>query len=284
MAAPLDDDWLDTPWLPWRTLDPSAGELDALPTEPGVYRVWHPDYDELVYIGETGRSLRGRVRALARGVYADRMPYRDPHTAAPCLWAIRAEHGPELAVSVATPGAADTKRARKGFEAALIAVHRRDVGTSPTANFARMIPGYTQSSYRKDGERGGPRTDGEADPHTAAGVDPLPWTDWASPTAGSWMGLEWTSPLPLADIDTAVPTTNGVYRLWDTSAPPLEYIGQSANLKSRLYRHRRQRDGSLRVSYATLPACDTRHTHEEIETDLIGAHWLATTASPADQF
>lgn len=85
MTITRDDDWLDATWLPWHDLDPSVGELNTIPTPSGVYRVWHPDYDELVYVGEIGRSLRGRVRALARGVYADLMPYRDPHTAVPCL-------------------------------------------------------------------------------------------------------------------------------------------------------------------------------------------------------
>ncbi len=51
MSAPQADDWLGVFWLPGRDLDPSAGELDALPTSSGVYRVWHPDDDELVYVG-----------------------------------------------------------------------------------------------------------------------------------------------------------------------------------------------------------------------------------------
>lgn len=98
------------------------------------------------------------------------------------------------------------------------------------------------------------------------------------------MGLNWTDPIPLAAVDPSMPTSNCVYRLWNQSAPPLEYLGQNSNLESRLYRHRRQRDGPLQVSYATLSAHDAQHTREEIETELIGAHWLATDTSPADQF
>jgi len=187
-------------------------------------------------------------------------------------------------VSVATPSFAADTQAREGCEAALIAAHRRGVGGSPTANFARMIPGYAQSSYRKDGKRGGPLADGESEPHTASGVDPLPWTDWTQPTADASMGLKWTVPQPLADVDTSLPTTNDVYRLWDASAPPLIYIGQSSSLKLRLYRHHRQRDGLLQVSYATLPNHDAQRTREEVETELIGARWLATNTSPTDQF
>ena len=48
-------------WTPWISLEPDAGELHSLPTTAGIYRVRHPTFGHLVYIGETGRSIRGRV-------------------------------------------------------------------------------------------------------------------------------------------------------------------------------------------------------------------------------
>ncbi|WP_255152190.1 GIY-YIG nuclease family protein [Halorarius halobius] len=211
------------------------------------------------------------------------MPYRDPHTAAPTLWAIRQEHGPDLEVSWTAPPAADAKQHRKAIEAALIALHRRDVGASPVANFGRMIPSYEQSSYSDDERRGGPLADGETESNTAPGTEPLPWTNHDNPLAADWMGLDWTEPLALDAVHGEVPESAGVYRIWDGDTP-LEYIGQSANLKSRLYRHRRTRDGSLRVAFTPVARADARHRREEIETELIGAHWLACSAAPIDQF
>jgi len=56
-----------------------------------------------------------------------------------------------------------------------------------------------------------------------------------------------------ADADTSIPTDDGLYRIWrEGEAPPLEYIGQSSNLKSRLYRHRRNRHEALLFSYSEL--------------------------------
>lgn len=48
-------DWLDLNWSEWQPLDPATGALSTLSTDPGLYRVRHPAYDGLVYIGETGR-------------------------------------------------------------------------------------------------------------------------------------------------------------------------------------------------------------------------------------
>lgn len=56
------------------------------------------------------------------------MPFRDPHTAAPCLWAIRDRDGPAFEVSTATPSFATYGQDRKGLEKALIAIVRREMG------------------------------------------------------------------------------------------------------------------------------------------------------------
>jgi len=144
------DDWLDLPWTPWYSLDPTAADLSAITTEPGLYRVRHRKRKDLTYIGQTGRNLRERLRALA-GCYNVEMPFTDPHVAAPCLWAIRQESGPAFEVSVATPDGVANKQRRKAIEEALIAVYRRETGANTTANFGRMIEGYKRSSRSSDG-------------------------------------------------------------------------------------------------------------------------------------
>jgi hypothetical protein len=278
-------DWLGVNWSNWGTLDPDGDHLSTFSTDEGLYRVRHPIRAGLEYIGETGRSLRGRVRALARGAFADEMPYRDPHTAAPCLWAVQQEDGEKLEVSVATPTLAEDKQSRKAFEDALIAVYRRETGESPTANFGRIINGYRQSTYRSGEKRGGPLEPGETESNTDDGVGPLDWSRSGDVLSEDWMGLLWSSPRPLADADTSISTDDGLYRIWrEGEASPLEYIGQSSNLKSRLYSHRRNRDEALLFSCSKLKEHDAQHKREEIETELIGVHWLEVGASPRDQF
>ncbi|WP_237560406.1 GIY-YIG nuclease family protein [Halolamina rubra] len=269
------NNWLGADWTDWGPLDPNGDHLSTFSTDEGLYRVRHPERPGLEYIGETGRSLRGRVRALAHGAFADEMPYRDPHTAAPCLWAVQQEDGKELEVSVTTPTLAEDKQSRKAFEDALIAVYRRERGESPTANFGRIIDGYRQSTYRSGGERGGPLEPGETESNAESGVGPLDWSRSEAILSGDWMGLSWSAPRQLAVVDTSLPTDDALYRIWrEGGAPPLEYIGQSSNLKSRLYHHRRNRDEKLLYSYTELGEHDAQHKREEAETELIGVHWL----------
>lgn len=134
-------DWFDLDWSEWKPLD--AGSSSVVPKEPRLYRIRYrnEERNHLEYIGESGDTRR-RIQSLARGVYAQEMPYRDPHTAAPCLWAIRDNVDSALEVSHTTPSKAEDEQHRKGIEAALIALHRRKTARSPTANFGRIIDGY----------------------------------------------------------------------------------------------------------------------------------------------
>jgi hypothetical protein len=76
----------DLEWTPWIPLD-KCWRGSAISDRPGLYRIRH-ETSSIDYIGETGRSLRERLAAL-RGVYSELIPFRDPHTAAPALWALR---------------------------------------------------------------------------------------------------------------------------------------------------------------------------------------------------
>ncbi len=165
--------WVDLDWSEWKPLD--ADSFSKVAKEPGLYRIRHriKHRDHLEYIGESGDTRR-RIQSLARGAYADEMPYRDPHTAAPCLWAVRDDVGSALEVSHTTPPKAEDEQHRKGIEAALIALHRRETNRSPTANFGRIIDGYKQSSYSYDDPayKGGRLESGEDEPNSASGVEP----------------------------------------------------------------------------------------------------------------
>lgn len=279
-----EPDWLGFKWSDWMSFNPDDDELRRIPTDDGLYRVRHLNRTGLAYVGETGRSVRGRVRALARGAFAEKMPYRDPHVGAPCMWAICQEHGMDFEVSYATPEEASDKATRKSIEAALIASYRRAENESPTGAFSRIIPGCKMSTYRRKEERGGPLSEGDSEPYSIPGIPPLDWKSYGKPTGRDWMGLNWSGSKPLTDVGTKIPAEDGVYRIWNSDSPlPLEYIGESANLRSRLRTHSRNRRDDLLYSYASPESLDAKHKRLEAETDLIGAHWITVKEPPSDQ-
>jgi hypothetical protein len=235
-------------WSPWRRFDDDPRA--EIPAAPGLYRVRHHTdiAGGLTYIGESS-DIRRRIGSLVRGTHAERMPYRDPHTAAPCLWAIRHRDGPGFSVSHTTLGSEDAAE-RKGIEAALIAIHRHETGRSPTAQFGRIIPGYTQSSYRTDGVRGGPTTGDDAD-GLPASVRPGPWTRWDRPQTWGWMDQDWVEDRRLGSVTTAAVPPVRVYRIHEPAeGDALTYIGQSRALPLRLRTHARRFGPDLWVSWA----------------------------------
>lgn len=278
------DDSLDITWSDWIDLNPENDELSSIPTDPGLYRVRHRARGGLAYIGETGRSTRGRVRSLARGTYATEMPFRDPHTAAPCLWAIGDTAEADFEVSVAAPERAVDEQARKGIEAALIALYRRTADESPIANFGRIISGYKQSSYRRQDDRGGVLSQDESEPNSTPGIGPSSWENATEIQASDWMGLDWSGPFRLQNRLDATPPENGLYRIWYDGDDQLAYVGESSNVPRRLYNHQQTFGDHALFAYTTDMALDAAHKRVEIETDLIGAHHLACGEPPLAQF
>src|SRR5882672_4486876 len=98
----FSEEWCGVSWTAWIPF--SVGSFILLPRTPGVYRVRATDSDELFYIGQTGRNLRERLSQLRHHTLANpfEMPYNDPHTAAPSLWAWRKEEGFEFECSAAS--------------------------------------------------------------------------------------------------------------------------------------------------------------------------------------
>jgi hypothetical protein len=124
-------------WGLWRRLA-TASRDPEIPHLPGLYRIRRVGRDDLDYFGQTGQgtmTLRKRL-SLLRGVYGEIMPYRDPHTAGPALWALNHQTGDDFEVSV-VPVAGSTPW-RKGLEALAIALYRQRHSRSPTIEFGRM--------------------------------------------------------------------------------------------------------------------------------------------------
>ena len=64
----------------------------------------------------------------------------------------------------------------------------------------------------------------------------------------------------------------------------LAYIGESSNIASRLYNHEETFGEDAFFSYAERSDLDASHKRKEIETDLIGAYYLAVGEAPLAQF
>jgi hypothetical protein len=288
-------------WSGWLPLH-GAGANRQIPRLPGLYRIRRITGESgLDCIGQTGDHLRGRLGQLG-GVYRAQMPYRDPHTAAPSLWALRHRDGCEFEVSVIeVPGVPPWRKApeatawRKALEATAITLYRLDAGRSPTASFGRMPTGYRMStgnnaqlvvSDRR--ARGGP--DPQAPTMVAsAPVAGIPGSD---PQSADWLNWAWTPWTP-ASVAYRSARGTGLDRIRGNDTAGLIYVGQG-RVAPRLQAHLAKVDipnhrqaehfsGDLAASWVELPGMATLNLLEH-ENDLIAAHVLAMGDGPAAQF
>ena len=278
----LNSDWCGLSWSPWVRFDAPRESWDTLPRSPGVYRVRVCAQPTLAYIGQTGRTLRERLRALVRNTGADQMPWNDPHTAAPALWSFHDAKGLEFAWSGAPVGLAQERLA---LECYLLWRYRLDKGVSTLCNHGRLHPGYEKSRNRSTGVRGGRLPTGESNADVAQSYPSLrPHGHAADP---DWMGLPWSEMRPLlpARVRT-IPPVAGVYKLIDMTTGDLLYVGQSASLRERIGAHGKRAWGRRRVgfSFCELPAATAECQRRDVEDDLIGAFYEQEKRSPLFQF
>lgn len=275
-------------WSAWRPLAGSSRNSGA-PSAPGLYRVRVVETGEVVYIGQTGVSLRGRLGML-RTCYSDEMPYRDPHTAAPTLWALRHRDGVEFEASTAVVDG--DKVERLALEAVAISSHRVEHGRSPLANFGGRIAGYRLSSANNAGLvatgrrfRGGPDPSAEESDGTPV-LGPLD----AEVTSSDWLGLTW-SPWVLSD-DVALPSGVGLYRIRGHESRHLSYVGQGRirdRVRSHLAKpaiadHRQALHFSAPLDLSWVGLDLSKHQLLEVENDAIASHRLVADAAPSAQF
>ena len=86
------------------------------------------------------------------------MPYNDPHTAAPSLWAWRHAEGFDFECSAApvtlAEDANEARKRRKGREFYLLWQYRLEFRASTRCNHGRFHPRYIKSTDRKGGLQG----------------------------------------------------------------------------------------------------------------------------------
>lgn len=283
-------------WTAWRPL-PGAGRDPEIPQLPGLYRIRRVGRDDLDYIGQTGRSLRGRLGML-RGVYAEAMPYADPHTAAPALWALRHATGCDFDASVVP--IEGLVQWRKGLEALTIALYRQERGASPTVEFGRVPARYLPSSGNNARLvaagmriRGGPG--GDPHPRHEPGLAPLGPLEGDTQESG-WGGHAWSDWIPLRDLaGGSTPRGVGLYRLRGDEGGTLLYVGEGAvparplahlakaslpdHAQGGIFADQARLECSWVLDEAWLP-----HQRLELENDLIAAHLFTTGQVPAAQF
>ncbi|HEU4557561.1 MAG TPA: GIY-YIG nuclease family protein [Longimicrobium sp.] len=278
-------------WSEWSKLEDCVTG-GPIPPQPGLYRIRRVGRAELDYIGQSGQGgmhLRKRL-AMLKGVYGLEMPYRDPHTAGPGLWALLRE-GARFEVSFACVEGSTSWR--KGMEALAIALYRQDHRQSPSLNFGRMPGGYAISSQRNAKLRGGPTVD-ELDCHHPSIPPAGPLT--GTPDAPDWSGHRWSAweALPTAIWRTDAAVT-GLYRIRAKDDPSLLYVGQGV-ISARLRQHLRKATASDDAQGRIFRAADSlevswvanrdwrQNQRLELENDLIAAHVLVREAPPPAQF
>jgi hypothetical protein len=268
-----------------------------VPAVPGLYRIRRIGMKSWDYIGQTGSgqmNLRRRM-AMLRGIYLDAMPYRDPHTAGPALWALLQSTDTSFEASIC-PVVGDTPW-RKALEAVAVARHRQRYGRSPTANFGRMPPGYRMSSGNNARlVAAGKRLRGGvcAEPTDAQlpGQPPLGPLD-ADTRSARWCGHIWSAWLTLtAETIAAVEPHDGLYRILGREGI-IMYVGEG-RLRTRLATHAAKLATSSAqaqtfreaapLRFSAVTGQWLRHQRLELETDLIAACVLADRRPPPAQF
>ena len=287
----LKNEWCDLSWTRWVKFDAPRSEFNRIPKFSGVYRVKPIDEDFLMYIGQTGRTLRQRLSELRRYRNSKEMPYNDPHTAAPSLWAWRDATGMDFecsASAISLSGEDDLRlerRKREGLECYLLWQYRIEYGSSTLCNFGRFHPNYVKSRNQKSGKRGERLAEGEINP--AGGPSYPPLHPKGEPRDHDWMNLEWSEMFQLnIHLLKNIPDSPGLYKIIDFDEESLVYLGQSINLKKRLQQHAKKGwdDRIVSFSYYVPDRYLLPHQLKEIENDLIGDYFSRFKTVPKYQF
>ncbi len=279
------ESWCSLSWTPWVPFDSSQNEFKIIPSEPGLYRVRPLGKEVLMYIGETQRSVRERLNELRHNLKDKKqMPWNDPHTAAPSLWAWR-----DAEVYVFECSAAPlhvSRNERKGWESYLLASYRQQCGESTLCNFGRFHKRYRKSTNRKKGIRGRKLENFEPD-NPAGGLSCPPLQIKGKPGDQDWMSLAWSKKEQLNKENIKkIPKTNGLYLLFEENSEDILYIGQSTNCSNRLAEHSRKilNEKKLYFSLVIFKKTLLPYNLLELENDLIGNYFQTYQTTPLFQF
>jgi hypothetical protein len=277
--------WSSLHWTPWIPFTATKEQFREIPKKPGLYRIRPAGKDFLMYIGETRRTLHDRLNELRHTLKrTDLMPWNDPHTTAPSLWAWQDAEGFSFECSAAPLDA--SLGGRRGMESYLLYRYRQECGESTLCNFGRFHPRYRKSTNRNEKKRGGKLEENHLDnPAGGPSVKPLPVL--GTPGDRYWMELAWIGRLPLdGDTISTVPPGAGLYLLFERDNHDLVYIGQSADCAQRLRSHAMKflDQTDILFSYFIAKKPLLPHNLKELENDLIGNYFEVYRKAPKYQF
>lgn len=271
-------------WSEWLPLNGGVEVYKSVPAkQSGLYRIRAVGKKGLIYIGQTGRCLRERLRALRSGVYAQEMPYNDPHTAAPNLWVWLKEEGYEYEFSFLVSDL-DTPQ-RQGLEDFFLWSHRKEFGFSTLCNYGRFHKQWIKPTNKKQGRKGERFSGGRFNSSGLTSSDVLKHIGKSNDV--SWMGLDWSEPSLLNTVSVnMLGNAPAVYRIMDSLSREVIYIGETKELQSRLKSHAKKlwKGEKTLFSFAQDIDLSQAHLRHEIEVDLIGAYFEENQRVPCFQY
>ncbi|WP_179204629.1 AlbA family DNA-binding domain-containing protein [Halobacterium hubeiense] len=264
-------------WSKWYSiLPPDEQQIEY--EGPGILRICHSKLSGIHYVGHTQDSVQNRVGSLGYELDSEEMPYTNPFSAAPCLWAIQQELGDEFFVSYY---AIDEDQPAEVLEDAYLALYRMTTAQTPTANFGRMFPLYSKSSSSARGIRG-ERLE-EPPVSGPVGAQELQINNIENVLSNDWLGFDWSGPVEyypdrFQGFSPAFPSYSGIFRVWEKGKGSLEAVGTARSLNSEIASAVPDSESDWLVSYAQREV-HSRSEIKEIESLLSGAHYLATNAT-----
>ena len=273
-----DSDWGDRSWTPWIRLDYTRKESGIIPKTSGVYRIRVKDSDFLMYIGQT-RDLKRRLGSLKRHTYSQSMPWNDPHTAAPNLWAWRNEEQWDYECSATTTIMSEPDR--MALECYLLWQYRLEKGESTFCNHGRFHRDYFKPSNKTQG-RAGRKLDLDEPRNPSWGLSHPPLEPVGTPDSPRWMNLSWSDFEPFPKGLHSIPQSAGVYRILSTDGE-VEYIGESQKLRERFTTHTKIFSGDF-YSYESVSQKMPKYQRLDLENDLLGHFYHIHKTAPKRQF
>jgi hypothetical protein len=279
------DTWCNLAWTDWIPFAAPKEEFRAIPGEPGLYRIRPVGKEFLMYIGETRRTLHHRLHDLRIELGKSvQMPWSDPHTEAPALWAWQDADRYQYECSAAPLDASDS--GRRGMENFLLYRYRQEYGESPLCSLGRFHPRYRRSSTRKEGLRGARLLEGQKD-NPAGEPGRVPLCPSGAPGDRDWMGLAWSAPAPLDGEHLAgVPGGQGLYILIDAPSREVIFITRTETCSGQLAGEAgKAREGGVPLfSFHAMEELVLPHQLRELETDLVGNYYEQFRKGPKFQF
>jgi len=243
----------------------------GVPDHPGLYRIRAAGDDSLHVIGETRRPLYERLNGLRQSLRnRDLMPWSDPFTEAPALWALQDAGGISFECSAAPLDA--SRNGRRGMESLLLARYRQERGGSLACNFNRFPARYRCSISRAGGLQDGRLAAGQQD------SPPLPEDP-------DWMGRCWSARQELvpATAESMHPGP-GVFIISASGSQESLLIGQAADCAARLREFCSDCPDRMQVFLSPAPGPVPAHVLKEQANDLLGNYFSQFRRVPAWQF